>query len=186
MSSNDFSTFFRTAFSVDCIIFGFSEGEIKALLIKRSVKPFENYWAIPGDLVYPDEDLPQAAERILFELTGLKDIQLSHSQTFGKPNRHPQGRVITIAYSALIRIEDFEVKASSWAEEINWVSLKNLPELAFDHNFILSSTYEVFKQKLKRELTYFDLLSERFTPHEMQQLSEFALNIEMDQFEIQT
>ena len=112
MYSIDFSAFFSSAFSVDCIIFGFSDGEIKALLIKRSVKPFENYWAVPGDLVYPNEDLPQAAERILFELTGLKNIQLPQSQTFGKPNRHPQGRVITIAFFALIRIEDFEVKVA--------------------------------------------------------------------------
>ena len=180
MYSIDFSTFFTSAFSVDCVIFGFSEGEIKALLIKRSVNPFENYWAIPGDLVYPDEDLPQAAERILFELTGLKNIQLPQSQTFGKPNRHPQGRVITIAFFALIRIEDFEVKASSWAEEVNWVSVKNLPELAFDHNFILSSTYETFKQKLQYEPICFDLLPERFTLNEMQQLFEFAFNIQMD------
>ena len=175
MSSNDFSTFFRTAFSVDCIIFGFSEGEIKALLIKRSVKPFENYWAIPGDLVYPDEDLPQAAQRVLFELTGLKNIQLPQLQTFGKPNRHPQGRVITTAYFALIRIEDFEVKASSWAEQINWISIKNLPELAFDHNFILTSTYEVFKHKLQHDPIWFNLMPEKFNLNEMEQLFEFAL-----------
>jgi 8-oxo-dGTP diphosphatase len=135
---------------------------------------------VPGDLVYPDEDIPQAAERILFELTGLKNIQLTQSQTFGKPNRHPQGRVITIAYFALIRKEDFEVKASSWADEINWVSLKNFPELAFDHNYILSSTYEIFKQKLLNEPICFDLLPEKFTLNEMQQLFEFAFNVEMD------
>ena len=180
MYSNDISAFFSSAFSVDCIVFGCSEGEIKALLIKRSLQPFENYWAVPGDLVYPDEDIPQAAERILFELTGLKNIQLTQSQTFGKPNRHPQGRVITIAYFALIRKEDFEVKASSWADEINWVSLKNLPELAFDHNYILSSTYEIFKQKLLNEPICFDLLPEKFTLNEMQQLFEFAFNVEMD------
>ena len=105
----DFNDFFTSAFSVDCILFGYSEGEIKALLIKRAMQPFENLWAIPGDLIYPDEDLEQAAERVLFELTGLNNIAMHQSQTFGKPNRHPQGRVITISYFALLRIEDFEV-----------------------------------------------------------------------------
>ena len=108
----NFSDFFTSAFSVDCIIFGYSEGKIKALLIKRAMEPYENFWAVPGDLVYPTEDLPQAAERILLELTGLSHIQMHQSQAFGKPNRHPQGRVITIAYFALIRIEDFEINVS--------------------------------------------------------------------------
>jgi ADP-ribose pyrophosphatase YjhB (NUDIX family) len=106
----NFSDFFTSAFSVDCIIFGYSEGKIKALLIKRAMEPYENFWAVPGDLVYPTEDLLQAAERILLELTGLSHIQMHQSQSFGKPNRHPQGRVITIAYFALVRIEDFEIK----------------------------------------------------------------------------
>jgi 8-oxo-dGTP diphosphatase len=176
----NFSDFFTSAFSVDCIIFGYSEGKIKALLIKRAMEPYENFWAVPGDLVYPTEDLPQAAERILLELTGLSNIQMHQSQSFGKPNRHPQGRVITIAYFALIRIEDFEIKASSWAEDIKWTAMDEIPELAFDHNFILSETYALLKQKLLNEPVCFDLLPERFTLNEMQQLYEFALETEMD------
>lgn len=176
----EFSDFFTSAFSVDCVVFGYSEGKIKALLIKRAMEPFENYWAIPGDLVYPDEDLPKAAERVLFELTGLSNIQMHQSQSFGSPNRHPQGRVITIAYFALIRIDDFEVKASSWAEDVDWVAMDEIPELAFDHNFILSSTYELLQQKLLREPVCFDLLPERFTLNEMQQLFEFSGEVDMD------
>ena len=109
----NFSDFFTSAFSVDCLIFGFSKGEIKTLLIKRSVEPFKDFWATPGDLVYPDEDLSIAAERILKELTGLSNIPMHQAHTFGSPSRHPQGRVITIAYYALVRIEDFSIKASS-------------------------------------------------------------------------
>ncbi|MEY4126065.1 MAG: hypothetical protein RL737_254, partial [Bacteroidota bacterium] len=116
----DFSDFFSSAFSVDCLIFGYSEGKIKTLLIKRAIDPYKDYWAIPGDLVYPDEDLPDAAERILRELTGLTNIQMHQAHTFGSPSRHPQGRVITIAYFALVRIEDFSIKASSWANEVKW------------------------------------------------------------------
>ena len=77
----EFNDFFTSAFSVDCIIFGYEAGEIKALLIKRAMEPYDNYWAIPGDLVYPDEDLPVAAERILKELTGLDHIQMHQSQS---------------------------------------------------------------------------------------------------------
>jgi len=144
------------------------------------MQPFENLWAIPGDLIYPDEDLEQAAERVLFELTGLNNIAMHQSQTFGKPNRHPQGRVITISYFALLRIEDFEVKASSWAGDVQWVSLKNMPDLAFDHNHILSSTYEMLKLKLQNEPICFDLLPERFTLNEFQQLYEFAFDQAFD------
>ena len=176
----DFSDFFSSAFSVDCIIFGYSEDKIKALLIKRSVKPFENYWAVPGDLVYPDEDLPQAAERVLYELTGLKNVEMHQSETFGNPNRHPEGRVITISYFALIRIEDFEVKASSWAEEVSWVPIFDIPQLAFDHNYILNSTFDLLCQKLQNEPICFDLLPERFTLNEFQKLYEYAFQVEMD------
>lgn len=144
------------------------------------MQPFENLWAIPGDLIYPDEDLEQAAERVLFELTGLNNIAMHQSQTFGKPNRHPQGRVITISYFALLRIEDFEVKASSWAGDVQWVSLKNMPDLAFDHNHILSSTYDMLKLKLQNEPICFDLLPERFTLNEFQQLYEFAFDQAFD------
>ncbi len=144
------------------------------------MEPFENLWAIPGDLIYPDENLEQAAERVLFELTGLNNIVMHQSQTFGKPDRHPQGRVITISYFALLRIEDFEVKASSWAGDVQWVSLKNMPDLAFDHNHILNSTYEMLKLKLQNEPICFDMLPERFTLNEFQQLYEFAMDQAFD------
>jgi 8-oxo-dGTP diphosphatase len=176
----EFHDFFNAAFSVDCIIFGYEAGQIKALVIKRAMEPYNNYWAIPGDLVYPDEDLPVAAERVLKELTGLDHIPMHQSQTFGHPKRHPQGRVITISYFALVRIDALHVKASSFAEEISWVPINALPTLAFDHNHILESTYEILKQKLHHEPVCFDLLAERFTLHEFQQLYEFAFEQELD------
>lgn len=175
-----FNDFFTYSFSLDCVIFGFRNGEINVLLIKRALEPFKNMWAIPGDLVYPDEDLDIAAERILFELTKLDHLELHQAQTFGHPKRHPQGRVITSAYFALIRIEDFEIEAASWAEEAKWVPFHAVPPLAFDHNLILESTFELLKKKLTYEPICFDLLPKRFTLNEMQQLYEFAFSIEMD------
>jgi 8-oxo-dGTP diphosphatase len=176
----ELTNFFTYSFSIDCLIFGYQQGKIHVLLIKRSIEPYENMWAIPGDLVYPDEDLPMAAERILHDLTSLKNVDLHQAQTFGHPHRHPQGRVITNAYFALIRIEDSQVEASSWAEEVRWFPIKDVPELAFDHNLILNSTYDLLKQKLTVEPVCFDLLPERFTLNEFKQLYEFAFETEMD------
>ena len=176
----EFKDFFNYSFSLDCVIFGYRNGQIHALLIKRSMEPYDGMWAVPGDLVYPDEDLEDAAKRILFELTKIGDIELHQSQTFGQPNRHPQGRVITTAYMALMRIEDFKVEASSWAGDFRWVPIHEISELAFDHNLILNSTYELLKQKLTQDPICFELLPEKFTLNEMQQLYEYVTNTEMD------
>lgn len=175
-----FDPFFSYSFSLDCAIFGYKDGKIHVLLIKRAMEPYSGEWAIPGDLVYPDEDLPIAASRILTELTKLEGVELHQGQTFGNPNRHPQGRVITCAYFALVRMGELKVEADSWAEEVLWAPMSEVPNLAFDHKEIVMSTYEILKEKLRREPICFDLLSEKFTLNEMQQLYEFAYNVEMD------
>lgn len=176
----NFDRFFTYSFSSDCVIFGYKDGQINVLSIKRNAEPFKGLWAIPGDLVYPDEDLLDSAKRILFELTNLTDIDLHQAQTFGNPNRHPQGRVITCAYFALLRIDDFHIQASSWAKEAKWIPIHELPEMAFDHNLILESTYALLKQKLSVEPVCFDMLPQKFTLSEMQRLYEYAFNTEMD------
>lgn len=170
----DFSDFFTSAFSVDCLIFGYSKGKIKTLLIKRAIDPYKDCWAIPGDLVYPDEDLPVAAERILRELTGLTNVQMHQAYTFGSPSRHPQGRVITISYFALVRIEELSIKASSWANDVKWEPVMEVGELAFDHNEILNTTYNRLKRQLSVEPICFQLLPEKFTLNEFQQLFEYV------------
>ena len=175
-----FDKFFSYSFSLDCVIFGFQDGQIKVLLIKRAMEPYLGSWAIPGDLLYPEEDLPDAATRILTELTSVEDVILHQGRTFGKPDRHPQGRVITNAYFALVKIDDIQAKAASWADELKWVPIKEVGELAFDHNEVLASTYQILKYKLKREPVCFDLLPEKFALNEMQQLFEYAFDTSMD------
>ena len=175
-----FDKFFSYSFSLDCVIFGYEHGKIHALLIKRAIEPFGGKWAIPGDLVYPDEDLSDAASRILTELTKVEGVTLHQGETFGKPDRHPQGRVITNAYFALVRKEDINAVADSWAEEVKWVPVREISQLAFDHNEIIESTFELLCQKLKREPICFDLLPEKFTLNEMQQLYEYSLNASLD------
>ena len=94
----NFEDYAKSAFTVDNIIFGFDEGDLKVLVIKRGEAPYENQWALPGNFVYPNEDLDASATRVLQELTGLKDVYLEQVRTFGAVNRHPMGRVITVAY----------------------------------------------------------------------------------------
>jgi len=175
-----FDKFFSYSFSLDCVIFAYIEGKINVMLVKRAMEPYMGEWAIPGDLLYPDEDLPEAASRILSELTKLDNVELHQGRTFGKPDRHPQGRVITNAYFALVKMQSIQTKASSWAEQIKWVPIDEMEQLAFDHNEILESTYQILKYKLKREPVCFHLLADKFTLHEMQRLYEFVFDLELD------
>ena len=116
---------FNVALSVDNIIFGFDEGDLKILLIKRGEEPFNGYWALPGHYVLGGEDLDQAARRVLKELTGISDVYLEQVETFGANDRHPFGRVVTVAYFSLIKIKDYKLQPSSMAENAEWHSIKD-------------------------------------------------------------
>lgn len=144
------------------------------------MEPCSGEWAIPGDHVHPDEDLPDAANRILNGLTNLADVKLHQGRTFGHPNRHPEGRVITCAYFTLMRMDELLSESDSWADEVMWVPLHKIPSLALDHQEIIASTYADLQRKLHCEPICFDLLPEKFTLSEMQQLYEYAFEVEMD------
>jgi len=120
------------------VIFGFEAGELKILLIERNEEPYKDWLALPGYIVEQDESIDDAAERILYELTGLRDLHMQQFQTFGEVNRHPQGRVITVAYYALIRIngqKDLR-PITQYAKKAFWHPVNELPKLAFDHSEI--------------------------------------------------
>ena len=172
--------FFSYSFSLDCLIFGFQDGKINLLLVKRDNAPFKDQWAIPGDLIYPEEDLPNAASRILKDLTSIEGIDLHQAQTFGNPARHPQGRVITSAYFALVRMDELTEYANNWSSRIKWTPIYSIPRLSFDHNEIVLSTFELLKQKLIIEPIAFDLLPEKFTLNNLQDVYEYAFQQECD------
>lgn len=176
----EFNDFFRSAFSVDCVIFGFDEQDLKVLLIKRGTEPFKGQWALPGDLVSPEEDLDKSAQRVLNELTGLPNVYMDQLKTFGQLGRHPMGRVITVAYYSLVKIEDYNVASSSWAEQAEWRPLNELPALAFDHQSILLEAQKRLKEKVRSQPIGFELLPAKFTLSELQQLYEAVLEIELD------
>ena len=172
--------FFKSAFSVDNVIFGFDKGDLKVLLIKRGVQPFMGQWALPGDLVYPNEDLNSAAGRVLGELTGLKDVYLEQVHTFGAVGRHPLGRVITIAYYSLIKIDNFQFTPASLASQVEWHDISKINELAFDHIPILKTCFDKLKWKIRSYPVGFELLPKKFTLTELQKVYEAILEKELD------
>lgn len=175
-----YDRFFQFGHSVDCVIFGFQQGVLKVLLIKRGAPPFLGKWALPGDLVYPNEPIDTAAERILFDLTGVDGLFLSQTKTYGEVDRHPVGRVVTTAYFSLIDISKHESHASGWADGIKWVDIEKIQSLAFDHLNILKDALRILKAQIKREPIAFKLLPEKFTLGELQDFYEALLGQSFD------
>ena len=169
-------------FSVDCVIFGFEAGELKILLIERNEEPFKDWLALPGYFVEQDESIDNAAERILYELTGLRDLHMEQFHTFGEVKRHPQGRVITVAYYALIRINGKkELKpVSQYARKALWHPVNELPKLAFDHSEIFETGFNKIKRLLNHQPIAFELLPEKFTLTQLQSLYEAVENKKFD------
>lgn len=172
--------FFVMAASVDCIVFGYEAGQLKVLLIERGSEPFYNFWALPGDLVKPTENLDSEAKRILFELTGLHDLYMEQVRTFGAVDRHPLGRVLTIAYFALVNIDQVNAKASSWAKQLKWHPVHEVTELAFDHSEILNVALQSLKNEALNHPVGFNLLPPKFTLMDLQLLYEEILQTKLD------
>ncbi len=171
----EFNSFFKSAFTVDNVIFGFDEGDLKVLLIKRGEEPYKGKWALPGYFVNPDEELDTAAARVLEELTGLHHVYLEQVKTFGAVKRHPFGRVITVAYFSLIKISDYNIQPASIAQKAQWHSVSKVPELAFDHNEILDACFQRLKWLVRVRPVGFELLPPKFTLTELQHLYEAIL-----------
>ena len=165
--------------TVDIIVFTIQEGLLKVLLVKRLIPPFIGQCAIPGGFVLEDEDLDEAALRELREETGVWDVYLEQLYSFGKPDRDPRGRVVTVAYFALISA-DRKLKAGSDAAEAAWYSVDDLPSLAFDHSSILNYALERLRNKLEYTTVGFQLLPEKFTLTELQAVYEAILGKKLD------
>jgi len=174
------SNFFKSAFTVDNVIFGFDEGDLKVLLIKRGEEPYAGKWALPGYFVYPNEELDRAAIRVLEELTGIRNVYLEQVKTFGKVNRHPFGRVITIAYLSLIKISRYTIQPASIALKAKWHSVSGVKELAFDHMDILQACFNQLKKSVRSRPIGYQLLPMKFTLTQLQHLYEAILETDLD------
>lgn len=173
---------FNFAVSIDCVLFGFDGGELKILLIERNEEPFKDWWALPGNLVDEDESVEQSASRILHELTGLSDVYMEQYYTFGEVDRHPQGRVITVAYYAMLRLGgDKALKPlTTYAKKAQWINVSELPKLAFDHQHIFDKGLEKIKRRIKHLPIAFELLPEKFTLTQVQNVYELILGKKLD------
>ncbi len=169
--------FFYAAFTVDNVIFGFDGGDLKILLIKRGEEPFSGKWGLPGYFVKRNETLDAAAKRVLEELTGLKDVYLQQVRSLGKIDRHPAGRVITVGYFSLIKISDYQLQpvSTGLAKQAEWHSIKELGELAFDHDEVIEFAFNMLKRRVRTQPIGFELLPLKFTLTELQQLYEAIL-----------
>ena len=170
--------YFRIALSVDCVIFGFEDGELKVLVIKCNIKEYKGKWSLLGDLVRPDEDLDSASYRILKERTGLDDVYLEQVHTFGQLNRHPAGRVITTTYFSLVNINDYQLKLAD--NELHWHPVNDIKEMAFDHMEILTTCLGRLREIVEDHPVVFNLLPKKFSLRELQSLYEAILNIKLD------
>jgi 8-oxo-dGTP diphosphatase len=166
--------------TVDCVVFGMDEGDLKVLLIKRGVEPFAGKWALPGGFVRMDEALDDAARRELEEEAGIRPSHLEQLYTFGEPGRDPRGRVVTVAYFALVKLTDHRVHASTDAREAAWFSVWDTPKLAFDHADILGTALQRLKGKVRYQPIGFELLPPKFTLTQLQRLYEIILERELD------
>src|ERR1700753_2055588 len=163
--------------SVDCVIFGFDDNELKVLLIKSDFQQYENKWSLLGDLVNNHEDLDEAAYRVLRERTGMDDVYLEQVKAFGETNRHPAARVVTIAYCSLINIEHHQLKIL--ANELHWHRVTTLSDMAFDHKAILEVCYEWLQKRIQEHPLGFSLLPKKFSLRELQNLYEDILDVKL-------
>ncbi|MCR4033206.1 MULTISPECIES: NUDIX hydrolase [Flavobacterium] len=177
-SKNEHSA--MNAITIDCVIFGFDKGSLEVLLVQHGEGISKGKWGLPGGWIYKKESTDAAAHRLLNELTGLDKIYLEQLKAFGDPDRFPLRRVITIGYYALVKREDYNIKAGFTASDAKWYKIDNIPSLIYDHNEILDYSLKHLRNRVRQTPIGFNLLPEKFTLLQLMRLYEEILGIEMD------
>ncbi len=172
--------YFVSAVSVDIVIFGFENKSLRVLLVQRGVEPFINDWALPGEMVQADENLDDAADRVLFELTSMNEVYLEQVASFGAPKRHPAGRAFTVAYYSLIGTSAHPVSPNGWAQRARYFDIEELPKLAFDHAKVLNTCLERLRERVRMRPIGFELLPRTFSLSDLQSLYESILGETLD------
>ena len=170
--------YFKIAISVDCVIFGYDNKKLKVLLIKSDLEEYAGLYSLLGDFIRPDEDLDTASYRILHERTSMDDVYLEQVHAFGSIDRHPSGRVITIAYYSLIDIKHHKLQLSH--NDLDWHAVNSIKKMAFDHKTILDTSLQRLREQVMERPVVFNLLPERFSLRELQELYEAILGIDLD------
>lgn len=194
---NNYQHNLNKGISVDCVIFGFDFEKLKVLVIEREENDDKQNarFSLPGDLIFDDENLDQAAQRVLKELTGLENIFLEQLGAFGNLDRlskpadkvwlktirdQPETRVITVAYYALVNLNAFHPRAAKFAKTVSWQHVDEIETMAFDHFEILQKAHQQLHAKLKTQPIGFNLLPEKFTLSQLRKLYEVIAGKELD------
>lgn len=169
----------RLLVSVDCIVFGFEEDKLKLLIGKRQMDPGRGEFSLYGGFVGVDESLPDAANRVLRDLTGLDKLYIKQVGAFGNIDRDPGERVISIAYCALINVKDYDDNIRK-QHGLEWVNLENMPKLYSDHNIMVNKAINMLRRRINTEPLSFNLLPDLFTLTQLQHVYEAILGEEID------
>lgn len=180
---NDVSTYYKNNpkffVGIDCIIFGFEKEQLSLLLLQRNFEPAKGQWSLMGGFVQENESADDAAKRVLYELTGLKDVYMEHIGAFGEINRDPGERVISLAYYALINTNKYDRELVQ-RHNAYWVNIDEMPDLIFDHNQMVEKARTAMKEKASTAPIGFNLLPELFTLTQLQSLYEAIYGEPMD------
>ena len=168
------------ALSIDCLIFGFKKNELDILLVQHGEGISKGKWALPGGWIKYDESIDDSASRILDDLTGVSNIYLEQLKAFGDVSRYPTKRVITIAYYALVKPENYTLHAGSTATDAQWFKISEIPQLPYDHSNILQEGLNYLKHKVRHEPIGFNLIPKKFTLLQLQELYEAILDKKLD------
>jgi len=168
----------RVPLTVDCVIFGFDEKALKVLVIKSDLAQYTGKYSLLGAHVKSNEDLANAAHRVLLERTGMKDVYLEQVHSFGRPDRHPGGRVVTTVYASLLNVKHHALSITD--HELNWHHVDQITEMAFDHKEILDTCVRWLQKRIQEHPLAFNLLPKKFSLRQLQNVYEAILNSKMD------
>lgn len=170
----------RPVVAADCVVFGWNENGLHVLLVKRSTDPFAGKWSLPGGFVMEEETIDQTTTRILKSKAGLRNVFFEQLYTFSNNERDPRGWVITVAHYALVGLTTGMQEEREGSAESKWFALGKIPPLAFDHREIVNAAITRLKGKVRYQPVGFELLPDKFTLRQLQQLYEDILGIEID------
>jgi 8-oxo-dGTP diphosphatase len=168
------------ALAVDTLIFTIRDGKLMVLLIEIGSGPYKDKWALPGGLVQLNETLDTTAKRVLKQKAGLRGIYMEQLYTFSGLKRDARGRIVSVAYFALVDSGDFKLKTMDYYSDIDWVDVNKLPKMAFDHKEIIQYGLERLRAKIEYSNIIYALLPELFTLTQMQNIYEIILGKEID------
>jgi 8-oxo-dGTP diphosphatase len=178
--NTNYREFEQPEVTVDLVIFTVNDDKLKALLVKRGEQPYAGFWSIPGGFLRRSESLEGAANRVMQEKTGVKEIYLEQVYTFGKPDRDPRMRVITVTYFALIPWTSLIQPESNKVTGLAWFTVDELPELAFDHREILDYAVNRLRTKASYSNIVYGLLPSHFSLSDLQKIYEIIIARDLD------